>query len=80
MMNPVVARLVKIKPRRLAFLAVVHRLKTEPPESAEELLQIGPEIEAAMNEAGRVAGESRKVVEACLRLEPVPSEQPPQGF
>lgn len=79
-MNPVTGRLMALEPRPLEFLEIIHRLSSDQLTTAQQVLAIGPEIEASVKQAERIAESSQKVINLCLQLQPIPSEQPPHGF
>lgn len=79
-MNPVTARLIALEPKPLQCLEIIHRFSSDQITTARQVLAIGPEIEAGQKQAGRIAGSSKKVVNLCLQLQPIPSEQTPPGF
>jgi uncharacterized protein (DUF697 family) len=80
-MNRVVAAILTVRPRQVQAVELLHRLygQSTPPDTAT-LLQIGPEIEAALRDVQKLGESTRKVVKRCLELSAVPIQSPPDGF
>ncbi len=80
----VIERLNQIQPLSVDAIPLIREL--EPLNAAGQidvarLLQLGPRIEQALVQAERVSDESRRVVERCLELKPVPLPHTvPLGF
>lgn len=76
-------RLAGLDPPELAALAMVNRLielKHEDQIDAPTLMQLAPEIEAALHEIERVSETSRRILRQCLDLRPIPHPKVPLGF
>ncbi len=79
-MNPAIALLLAIEPRPLAALELLHQLYAAQPATVDEVLAVAPDIEAAINEAEKLAERSRQAVNRCLELKPTSAPQTPSGF
>lgn len=77
-MTPAIAILLSVTPRPLAALQLWQRLGERP--TAEELIALGPEIEAAIDEADDMARRVDGAVQRCLKLRPTSATQTPPGF
>ena len=77
------AYLVKLKPAQLLALDLVNRINAAGEAGtldAVTLMQMSPEIEAALEQAERVATSNRRIVRQCLDLPPIPLPKVPLGF
>ena len=75
--------LLKLSPARLLALELVNRIQAAGETGsldAVTLLQMSPEIEAALAQAERLTNTNRRIVRQCLQLPPTPLPQVPLGF
>ena len=77
------AYLVKLPPARLLALDLVNRINAAGQAGmldAVTLMQMSPEIEAALEQAERLTNTNRRIVRQCLQLTPIPLPKVPLGF
>lgn len=80
-MNAVVERLLKLRPVEVEAVALVAELWPEGlPPDADGLLARAGEIESALEQAERLSEASKRIVELCSKLQPIPAPEPPPGF
>ena len=75
--------LTGLQPAQLQAIALTNRLSSQIAAGqldAYPLLELSPEIEAALGEAERVAAHSQGMVQRCLALTPTPLTRVPLGF
>lgn len=80
MTHPVILALLAIRPTSFAAADLLVRLYAEAPASIDDILAVQDEIEAAIDEADKLAYRSEKAVKRCLKLRPIPTSRPPTGF
>lgn len=78
-MHQVIKIILDTQPATLDGLLLLAELRAEPP-TIEELIALAPDIQEAVRELDRVATETRKLVEQCRTLKPIPSQLIPPGF
>ncbi len=78
----IAACLKELKPARLQAIDLIHQLITgaDGRLDAGQFLAIAPQIEAALHQAERVSKHSRRTLDRCLTLKPVPHSKIPRGF
>lgn len=79
-MTPAVAALLSCPARPVPGAALLARLYLGSEPGVNELLELQPDIEMALNQANRLAYQSEQVVKRCLALKPVSTPKPPTGF
>lgn len=80
--NRQIVEALALEPSRLAALALFERFTSEErgPSSMQELIEMQPEIEAALVEIEQVEREMRGMVQRCLELKPTAARRVPRGF
>ena len=76
-------RLANLEPPELLALVLVNRLielQQEGRMEATTLMQLAPEIEAALQETERISENSRRILRQCVDLRPIPHPKVPLGF
>ena len=67
-------------PASIQAIETLKELAASGPLSANELLALAPQIEAALQQADRISEQSTRIVARCLLLKPVPHPRVPLGF
>jgi hypothetical protein len=79
--DPVIAALLSVPPAQVEAFGLLAELLAEPEKmTAETLLFMGPEIQAAEADLDRLARQSQLAVERALKLRPAPAPFLPAGF
>lgn len=78
--NPIITALLLIPPRPLPGVELLAGLYESGPATVDELLEVGPEIEAQINEANSLGYRTSQAVARCLKLQPVSAPRPLAGF
>lgn len=79
-MTPAVAALLACPARPVPGAALLARLHEAGEPTIDEMLELQPEIERALDESRGLAHRSTKAIERCLKLKPVPQPKAPTGF
>lgn len=80
MTHPLILALLSCPARPIPGADLLARLYASGPASVDDLLAVGPEIEAEIEAANSLAYRSEQAVKRCLQLKSVPAPQPPPGF
>jgi PRTRC genetic system protein C len=77
----VIERLLALEPKPFYPLELLHQIYADGmPADAQALLALGPQVERAMSQAITQSNRCARIIEQCLKLQPVPSTRPPHGF
>ena len=72
--------LQQLPPSELRALRLNQEIEQLAPLTAAQVLALAPQIEAALAESSRLSDHSRRIIQQCLQLTPIPQPKVPLGF
>ena len=73
-------QLQQLSSSELRALRLNREIEQLVPLTAAQVLALAPQIEAALAETVRLSDHSRRIIQQCLHLTPIPQPKVPLGF